>query len=75
MTAIINFLTGIADGIIALVEFMASMIADVLYVVQLTAEFVVQIPSYLAILPTEILAIVTTAFVVVVIYKILGREG
>lgn len=75
MTAIINFLQGIASGVTAAIEFLLSMIADVAYVVELTAKFVAQIPDYLSFLPSPILAMVVSMFAVVVIYKILGREG
>lgn len=74
MTAVIDFLNGIASGILAIVDFMSDMIADILYLVQLTAEFVVKIPEYLSFMPEPVLAIIVTMFVVVVIYKILGRE-
>lgn len=75
MTAIISFIQGIAAGVQAGVEFLLSMIQDVAYVVQLTAEFVLQIPAYLSFLPAPVVALVVSIFAVVVIYKILGREG
>lgn len=75
MTAILNFIQGIADGVKAGVDFLLSMIQDVAYVVQLTATFVVQIPMYLSWLPAPVVALVVSIFAVVVIYKILGREG
>lgn len=74
MTAIINFIQGIAAGVQAAIDFLLGLIEDVAYVVQLTAEFVLQIPNYLSWLPAPVLAIIVSIFVVVVIYKILGRE-
>lgn len=75
MSAIISFIQGIAAGVQAGVDFLLSMIQDVAYVVQLTAEFVLQIPTYLSFLPAPVVALVVSIFAVVVIYKILGREG
>lgn len=75
MTAIINFIQGIAAGVQAAIDFLLSMIQDVAYVVQLTAEFVAQIPTYLSFLPAPVVALIVSIFAVVVIYKILGREG
>lgn len=75
MKAIVDFLSGIGDGIMAVVDFVIGFFEDVVYVVKLTGEFVLQIPSYLSWLPPEVLAIVVTIFTVVVLYKILGREG
>lgn len=74
MKAIVDFLSGIGDGIMAVVDFVIGFFEDVVYVVKLTGEFVLQIPSYLSWLPPEVLAIVVTIFTVVVLYKILGRE-
>lgn len=75
MNAIIKFIEGITNGVKAGVEFLLSFIEDVAYVVKLTADFVAKIPDYLSFLPAEILAVVLAIFAVVVIYKILGREG
>lgn len=74
MDAIISFFTGVADAVTAALAFLGSLIEDTLYVVQLTAEFVVQVPEYLSFLPGPILALVVSMFAVAVIYKILGRE-
>lgn len=74
MGAIIDFFAGVADAIGAALDFLASLIADTLYVVQLTAEFVAQVPEYLSFLPAPILVFVVSMFAVSVIYKILGRE-
>lgn len=75
MTAIIEFITGIADGLFAIVDFMGGLIEDLLYVVTLVGKFVVSIPEYLSWLPAPVLALFVSLFSVVVIYKIVGREG
>lgn len=75
MDAIISFITGIADGVTAALNFLTGIVEDTVYVVKLTGEFVLEIPSYFSWLPAEILALIVTTFGVVVIYKVLGREG
>lgn len=75
MDAIISFFTGIADAVTALFEFLFSLIADLVYLVQLTGKFLLQIPSYFAWLPGELLALIILIFTIVVLYKVLGREG
>ena len=75
MNAIIEFFTGIADGVSAALDFLIGFVEDIVYVVKLTGEFVLEIPSYFAWLPPEILALIVTTFGIVVIYKVLGREG
>lgn len=63
------------DGISAAIDFLISFIEDIVYIVKITGEFVLEIPTYLAWLPGPVLAIVVTVFGVVVIYKVMGREG
>lgn len=75
MSAVLDFLQGIASGITAALDFLLGLIEDVAYVVKITAEFVTQIPAYISWLPAPVVAIILSIFVVVVIYKILGREG
>lgn len=75
MTAILNFLKGIATGVTTIIEFVISFFEDVAYIVSLLAEFVLQVPELLSFLPSPVLASVVSLFAIIVIYKILGREG
>lgn len=75
MEAIIKFFQGIADGVSAALSFLIGFIEDIVYVVKLTGEFVLNIPNYFAWLPAPVLATVVAIFGIVVIYKVLGREG
>lgn len=75
MQVIIDFFKGFADVATSLVDFVISTVQDIVYVVRLTAQTVLQIPNYFAWLPGELVAIIVTIFAIVVIYKILGREG
>lgn len=74
MAELLEFVSGIADGVLALIEFLGDMVTDTLYVVQLTGSFVASIPDYFAWLPSEVLAVLVSIFAIVVLYKILGRE-
>lgn len=74
MSTIINFLKGIANGVTSIISFVLDTIKDVLYVGQLLAEAVAQIPQLFSFLPAEVLALIVTALTVVVIYKLLGRD-
>lgn len=74
MSAIINAVKAIAEGVTTAIEFLGTIIADTAYIVSLCAEFVVQIPEYLSFMPPAVLALIVSMFVVVVIYKVLGRE-
>ena len=75
MKAIADFLQAIGNGIVAAIDFVVGFFQDLVYIIQLTGKVLSQIPSYFSWLPAELLAIILSIFAVVVIYKILGREG
>lgn len=70
-----QFFTWLQNTVSSLIDFLISFVNDLIFVVDLTARFVINIPSYLNWLPSQCLSVIIIAFSVVVIYKILGREG
>lgn len=70
-----DFFLGVSGVITGLVDFVVGFIEDIVYVVKLCTSFVAKIPKLFSWLPTPVLAIVVVTFSVVVIYKIMGREG
>lgn len=74
MNAIIDFFVGIKDVFVSVVDFVVDFFSDLLYVIGLLGSFVVYIPTYFSWLPGEIVAIVVTAFSIVIIYMILNRK-
>lgn len=75
MSAIIDFLVGLGEVIGSLISFVFGVIQDLLYVITLIGSLVVKIPDMIGWLPSACITLVVTAFSIVVIYKILGREG
>ena len=75
LSTIKDFFLGLADIISSLIDFVISLVEDIVYVVKLCGSFVVKIPDYFSWLPASVLALIITIFSIVVIYKILGREG
>lgn len=75
MDALINFFEGIGDVIIAVVDFIISFFSDLVWIINTLVWAVGQIPNFLGWIPGEILAIITVSLSVVMIYKIMGREG
>ena len=65
----------ISNIITSLVDFVVGMIEDLVYVVKLCGSFVAKIPTLFSWLPASVVAIIVIIFAIVVIYKILGREG
>lgn len=70
-----DYLITIGELITAGFDFVVGFFGDIVYLVQITGKFVTQIPSYFSWLPAPILTLVVSIFAVVVIYKVLGREG
>ena len=75
MQAIIDFFSGIADIISGAIDFVIGFFSDIVYMIKLTGKFLGQIPNYFSWLPAEVLAVVVLIFTIVVLYKVLGREG
>lgn len=75
MQAILDFFASVGSVITGLVNFVISIIKDIVFVIEVTASVLLRIPQYFAWLPEALLATLTVVFSVVVIYKIIGREG
>lgn len=75
-------LEAIKDAVLAIgqffadvVDFVLQLISDIIYVIELCGQAITKIPDYINWIPAAPLAILTAIFAIVVIYKILGREG
>ena len=75
MSSVIEFLKGIGEAILAAFDFLISFFEDLVYVIKLLGKFILQIPNYFSWLPAELLLILSSLIAIVVIYKIMGREG
>ncbi len=75
MGALIDILKSIGEMITAVFAFIIDFFQDLLYVIQLTGKFLMAIPGYFSWLPGPLLTLLLVIFSIVVIYKILGREG
>lgn len=75
MGAILDVLSGFIDLCIFVVDFIISTIRDLLYMVGLLGELTVNLPDYLGWLPSSIMTHFLVIISIVVVYKIIGREG
>ena len=75
MDGIISFLRGIGSAIVAVFDFVIGFFQDLIYIIQLIGKFVVQIPIYFYWMPSQLRSMLVLVFAIVVIYKIMGREG
>lgn len=69
------FLEEFFSIVIALVDFIISLVEDLIFVVALLGQFILKIPSLIGFFPTAVVSTLIVAFSIVLIYKILGREG
>lgn len=70
-----NLLQNIANFFSSVWDFILNLINDIVFVVQSLAKVVATIPQYFGWLPTGVLSVLLMIFAVVVIYKVMGREG
>lgn len=75
MQALLNFFETIGDIIVSLVEFVISFFSDVVWIIETLVWAVGQFPVFLGWIPGPIQAVILITLSVVVIYKIMGREG
>lgn len=75
MQAIFDLFTGFIDLVTFIVEYVIGMIEDIVYMVQLLGDIVLELPNYLGWLPTVVVTNFMLIISIVVIYKIIGREG
>lgn len=72
---LVDFFLSMRDMILGLINFVVGTVEDLVYVVKLCGQFVLKIPQFFSWLPGSVVALIVTIFAVVVIYKVLGREG
>lgn len=72
---VFNLITSLVDIVLFICNFVISTIKDLVYMAELLAEMVLQLPSYLGWLPSVVLTNFMLIISIVVIYKVIGREG
>lgn len=75
MLNIIDFLKGFADGVVAVFDFIIAFFKDFMQFLKLLATMPEKIAKWLSWIPPEIFALLGILFGIVILYKILGREG
>lgn len=75
MSALIEFFRGIGSAIVTVIQFVINLFKDLVYMIELLVTVVLNIPNYFSWLPSELITLFIVIISVVVMYKILGREG
>lgn len=72
---IIKVLFDIYQLISMLINFLVDLVQDLITVIQSVIQAFEYAPNFLSWLPLPVIGIVTGLFVIVLLYKVLGREG
>lgn len=75
MDAILDAIENIVDFVDLIYKFIKQIVKDTTTLIETVFETVKSIPDYFEWLPSEIVVLVVALFGMVVIYKVLGREG
>lgn len=75
MSALVDFFASLGNVIVSLVEFVFKFIKDLFYIIELLGNTLLALPSMIGWLPSACISLAITAFSIVVIYKVMGREG
>lgn len=75
MNALLEFFKGIGTAITSVIDFVMGLFEDLVYMIKLLGQVVLNIPSYFSWLPSQVIALIILIISIVVIYKVLGREG
>lgn len=75
MEDVVNALNALVDGLWGILEFCGDFINDLVWTVELLGKAILNVPNYISWLPEPLIAIVMGCFSIVIIYKVLGREG
>lgn len=70
-----QFLQTIADFFVAIFDIVMSLIRDIIEMIKMLGQFLTKIPELFQWLPQAAVGMIVTIFGIVVIYKVLGREG
>lgn len=69
-----NFLQSISDMLLTAWDFLLDLFDGIAYLVKMLGKFVGRIPQYFSWLPVEVVAVIGTAFVVVVALRVIGKD-
>ena len=75
MDVIIKFFTGLGNAVTSIIDFVISFFSDFLTFLQLLAKVPQYVANSLRWMPNQFLTMVGVIISIVILYKILGREG
>lgn len=75
LSSVGQFFTTLGRSIVSLIDFVMSMISDLLYLVEMLVELLPALPAFFTWLPSAAVTTVILAFSILVTLRILGRSS
>lgn len=75
MSAISNFFSSLGELLGAIGQWFIDTLLDLWYAVSMMIDFSLMLPQVFRWLPASAVLVMTMTFAIVIVYKILGREG
>lgn len=75
MQAVIDFFALIGSVITTAIDFIIGLVKDLFFVIQLLANMLANIDTYISFLPRAAAGTIVLIFTVAMIFKIAGRDG
>lgn len=75
LESISNFIEGIANSFTAIIDFLTDFVEDSIYIIDVCGKAILFVPHLFGWLPVSVAALAIGIFAIVIIYKVLGREG
>ena len=75
MQGVLSYLQGFADSILSVFDFFFALFEDTITFLKLIAKMPVYVAKALSWIPAEFYVGIGILFTIVILYKILGREG
>lgn len=73
--SVFEILHAITDFMNLMMIYLGQVVRDTIFVLELLGSFFVHIPAYFSWLPEALVSVLITLISIVIVYKVLGREG
>lgn len=75
LDSLLNAITGIFNLIVSLVDFVFSLVRDLLIVVDMLGKFIIELPSWFNVfMPPGLTPVLMVLLSVTIIYRVTGRD-
>lgn len=73
--SVFEIIHAMTDFMNLMMIYLGQVVRDTIFVLELLGSFFTHIPSYFSWLPGSLVSVLVTLISIVIVYKVLGREG